>query len=93
VLLGRPCYVGFISDIANRAKAKPVLVSFGDVDPLSIEAVDAYEHALTNASSNGTPIRALLLCHPHNPLGRCYSKDVVEAYLQLCGKYGIHFIW
>jgi aspartate/methionine/tyrosine aminotransferase len=37
-------------------------------------------------------VRALLLCHPHNPLGRCYSRATIIALMRLCQKYRIHLI-
>jgi aspartate/methionine/tyrosine aminotransferase len=96
ILLGRPTYVGFISDMVNRASVKPVLVEFEgrsrSIDPTSLEAVKCYEDALIQSTQNGTPVRALLLCHPHNPFGLCYEPHVLEAYLELCAKYKIHFI-
>lgn len=100
ILLGRPAYVGFISDLVNRARVKPVLVSFNrrshaseaSINPTSLEAVKCYEDALNDANLNGTPVRALLLCHPHNPFGTFYPPEAMEAYLRLCSKYDIHFI-
>ena len=67
-------------------------VSVGDHDVTGLEAVNAHEQALLEARTNGREVKALLLCNPHNPLGRCYSKEVLEAYLKLCRKYGIHLI-
>ncbi|RFU74715.1 1-aminocyclopropane-1-carboxylate synthase [Trichoderma arundinaceum] len=79
ILLGRPTYVGFISDLVNRAGVKPVLVGFEGqsrlIDPTSLEAVKYYEDALIQSTHNGTPVRALLLCHPHNPFGLCYEPQ------------------
>lgn len=92
VLLGRPLYVGFISDIVNRSQAKPVLVSFKGIDPLSLEAVEQYEVALKQSQEEGVTIRALILCHPHNPLGECYGPEVLMAYVKLCAKYKIHLV-
>ncbi|KAI9658481.1 MAG: hypothetical protein M1831_003919 [Alyxoria varia] len=92
ILIGRPLYVGFISDFVNRARVQPVTVDFGDTDPLSVEALDHYERALVKSASDGTPIRALMLANPHNPLGICYTQRAVEAYLEFCERHKIHFI-
>ncbi|RMZ80451.1 hypothetical protein DV737_g2978, partial [Chaetothyriales sp. CBS 132003] len=91
LLVGRPLYTGFFPDIEARAKLKPVLVSFGDVDPLSAAAVSCYESHLSSPSPD-TPIRAILLANPHNPLGRPYPRDFLEAMLRLCAKYNVHLI-
>ena len=34
-------------------------------------------------------IRMFLLCNPHNPVGRCWSRDELEKLLDLCGRYGL----
>lgn len=92
LLLGRPLYVGFISDFENRSRVKPTLVTFGETDPLSLQAVECYERAIKESRDRGVPIRALVLCHPHNPLGVCYDPEVLTAYLRLCAKYNIHLV-
>ncbi|KAL9067827.1 MAG: hypothetical protein Q9161_006645 [Pseudevernia consocians] len=92
ILIGRPFYVGFVSDFMNRAKVDLVAVAFGEVDPMSLAAVADYERAIEEAIRRGTKVRALVLCSPHNPLARCYTPEVLEAYLRLCSRYGIHMI-
>jgi 1-aminocyclopropane-1-carboxylate synthase len=73
-LLGRPHYTSFIPDIASRPEVELVTVSFGEVDPVSLEGVRNYEAALLEAKERGVAVRALMLCNPHNPLGRCYQR-------------------
>ncbi|CAJ0554417.1 Ff.00g129300.m01.CDS01 [Fusarium sp. VM40] len=92
VLLARPHYGNFPIDLGFRAQAKVVGVSFGDVDPLTLETVDVYEKALLDAQSQGIRVRALLLCNPHNPLGRCYTREVLEAYMRFCQEHNLHLI-
>lgn len=58
----------------------------------SASGVDKYEEALIAAERDGTRIRAILLCHPHNPLGQCYPRESLIKFMQLCSKYGIHLI-
>lgn len=92
VLLGRPYYRAFLPDIELRTGAKVVSVSFGKTDPCGIECVGKYEEAILQAKEEGIKIRALMLCHPHNPLGRCYSRPTMIALMKLCQKYGVHFV-
>ena len=92
ILVGRPLYVGFFPDIENHAKTKAVLVSFGDIDPLSPESASCYEEALLESNARGTTIRALLISNPHNPLGRPYPSETLEAYLKVCAKHNIHLL-
>lgn len=91
-LLGRPFYGTFVPDLSLRSGATVVPVSFGHVDPLSLDAVDIYENALIAARRKGTRIAGLILCNPHNPLGRCYPEDVILRLMRLCEKYDLHLI-
>ena len=68
------------------------MVSKGDINPTSMEAVKQYEAAFLEANKNGTRVRAILLSSPHNPLGRPYDVAALEGYLTLCSKYNIHLI-
>lgn len=92
ILLGRPYYRAFLPDISMRTGVNVVPLSFGKTDSCGIDCVAAYEEALLRSNAQGVPIRALMLCHPHNPLGRCYSRDTLIALLRLCSKYQIHLI-
>ena len=34
----------------------------------------------------------MILCNPHNPLGKCYQEEAIIAYMKLCQQYSIHLI-
>jgi aspartate/methionine/tyrosine aminotransferase len=89
-LLGRP-YYGHIT-LHLRPRVQTVPVTFGQVDPMGLEAVDCYEQALLGARAQGIVVRGLFLCSPHNPLGRCYPRHVLEALVALCDKYQMHVL-
>lgn len=89
-LLGRPFY-GAVN-LMQRANVRTWPVTFGQVDPFCLAAVRSYEIAIHSARQQGVDIRGLLLCSPHNPLGQCYPRHVLMAYLTLCSKYEIHLI-
>ena len=65
------------------------------VDVLDLEKslgptlIDALEDAYENSQCR---IRALLLCNPHNPLGRCYSREMLESCARFCQRRNIHLI-
>jgi 1-aminocyclopropane-1-carboxylate synthase len=67
-------------------------VSFKGKDQFSTDGVSCYELAIKEALESGTRVRAILLCNPHNPLGRCYSVEALTEYMKLCEKYSIHLI-
>ncbi|KAI1260747.1 1-aminocyclopropane-1-carboxylate synthase C [Xylariaceae sp. FL1019] len=93
VLLARPYYGSIPGEIYHRARVQTIGVSFGkDIDPFSVESCAAYEDALLEARANGIAVRAMILCNPHNPLGRRYSRPTLERYLQFCQKYQIHLL-
>ncbi|OGE57969.1 hypothetical protein PENARI_c001G02058 [Penicillium arizonense] len=93
ILLGKPYYGTFIPDMSLRPGATVISVNFGDCDPFSIEAVDRYEEALLAfQQTTNRKVKALMLCHPHNPLGRCYPRDVIIKMMHLCQKYNLHLI-
>jgi aspartate/methionine/tyrosine aminotransferase len=92
ILLGQPHYGSFPYDLGDRAGVEVVGVKFGNVDPFSLEAVVRYEDALLQSEKSGTKVKALILCSPHNPLGRCYPRETLVAFMRLCQKHRIHLI-
>ena len=62
---------------------------------------DALERAmvLTSAGSDGAehgdradnaPVRLLLLCHPHNPIGRLFSRDELMRLAAFCDRHDLY---
>ncbi|BCS27698.1 uncharacterized protein APUU_60746S [Aspergillus puulaauensis] len=80
VLLARPHYGNFPIDLGYRVGAKIIGVSFGETDPFVPETVGIDEKALADAQRPGIRVKAFLLCNPQNPLGRSYTREVLEAY-------------
>ena len=37
-------------------------------------------------------VKGFIYCNPNNPLGEVYNLDLTKQLLQVCAKYGIHFI-
>ncbi|KAF2677054.1 ACC synthase [Lentithecium fluviatile CBS 122367] len=92
ILLGRPYYRAFLPDIGLRMGVEVVTVAFGDMDPCGPDCVGKYEEALIRSNEAGIKVKALMLCHPHNPLGRCYSRETIIGLMKLCQTYRIHLI-
>ncbi|KAE8167720.1 pyridoxal phosphate-dependent transferase [Aspergillus tamarii] len=92
ILLGRPYYKSFIADISLRPEVEVVTVSFGKLDPLGPDCVKSYEEAVMSARKRGVVVRGLILCNPHNPLGRCYPEETIKELMRLCQCYRMHFI-
>jgi aspartate/methionine/tyrosine aminotransferase len=92
ILLGRPYYGAFPGDATLRTGTRLAFVEFGEGDPLGVDCVKRYEDRLLEAQARGEKVTGLLLCHPHNPLGRCYSREVLIDLLKFCNKYKLHLI-
>ncbi|KAF2724791.1 PLP-dependent transferase [Polychaeton citri CBS 116435] len=93
ILMNRPIYQAFPADFSIRADVQCVFASFKDVDQFSKEGcVAGYEKALQQAEANGTKIRALMLCNPHNPLGKCYTKEAIIELMKFCSKHKLHML-
>ncbi|RYN43624.1 hypothetical protein AA0114_g10177 [Alternaria tenuissima] len=89
-LLGRPYYGE--ATLGLRPHVRTVAVTFGTTDPFSLAAIGCYEKALMRAQACGIVVRGLLLCSPHNPLDRCYPREVLCALAALCAKHSLHLV-
>ncbi|KAL4755788.1 pyridoxal phosphate-dependent transferase [Aspergillus foveolatus] len=92
VLVGRPYWTTFRSILGNRAGVNILEVTMDQVDPMGTDAIARFEEVAEQATREGKKVKAILLCSPNNPLGRCYPKEVLKSYMQLCQKLGIHLI-
>ncbi|KAJ9650154.1 hypothetical protein H2198_010531 [Neophaeococcomyces mojaviensis] len=91
-LLGQPHYGSFLHDICLRTGLEVVKVAFDDTDPLSTEAVSAYEAAINHCHAKNQRVAGIMLCNPHNPLGRCYSRAFIIKLMRLCQQHKIHLV-
>ncbi len=53
--------------------------------------LDRLESVLRGAQG-GPPVRALLLCHPHNPTGTVFDDGALGDLAALCSRYGVTVI-
>ena len=67
----------------------PVIVEDFEASLTESLLLPALENAYAKAACS---IKALVLTNPHNPLGRCYSKTVLEECLKFCTKHQLHLI-
>ncbi|KAF2235968.1 PLP-dependent transferase [Viridothelium virens] len=88
VLLPAPYWNGYDTVCRLRASNVPILVPISD---LSDEA--SFLSALqTTYEESNRPIKILMLANPHNPLGRCFSREALETCLRFCQEKDIHFV-
>ena len=91
-LIGRPFYGGMPTDVERRTGVTLRPVSFGAVDPTSVAAVQIYEEELLHLQEQGKRVAGLIIVNPHNPLGRCYSRAALEAFMRLCQRHSAHLV-
>mmetsp|Transcript_12748 Transcript_12748/g.46629 ORF Transcript_12748/g.46629 Transcript_12748/m.46629 type:complete len:419 (-) Transcript_12748:606-1862(-) len=94
VLVPAPFYNGFTMDLCLRAGARivPVYRCFDDRVNVAETLRESYENASQESDSTHSPVRALLLCNPDNPTGRCLTKAQLRECLNFCVSNAVHLI-
>ena len=54
--------------------------------------IEMFESALKTTQAKGLVVKAVLICNPCNPLGRCYSRVSLEQIVGFCGRNNLHLI-
>ena len=80
VLTAVPIYPPFLSAPENAAR-RTVRVGMHESDGNWCWDMAALERAITPAC------RLLLLCNPHNPVGRVFSRDELQAIAGVCARH------
>ena len=77
VLAQPPVYFHFLRDPLHHGRIlqDPPLVKIGDSYEIDF---DRFERAITGDS------KILILCNPHNPVGRVYTKAELESVAEIC---------
>ena len=86
VLLHSPTYVGFTGTLTNAGYHIVHSPLFRDENGVwRMDYADMEAHFQSG-------IRTLVFCSPHNPTGRVWERQEVEAVAALCQKYGVTII-
>lgn len=72
---------GFDNDLKARSLVRPIPVYYdAHQDPTSPEVLQAFEAKLDKMKESGAqPVRAVILCNPHNPLGT-YRLGILTSH-------------
>lgn len=73
ILVSLPHYNGFVSSFGCRNGVHAVGVQLAEGKEAGPCALEAYERKLVESEKAGVPIKAIMLCNPHNPLGELLS--------------------
>lgn len=89
ILIAAPYWPGLDLSISVHNDAVPVIVQIPFDDFFGIRSIHHYEAALATAA---IPVKGLIICNPHNPLGRNYPQETLQATLDFCAETNIHLI-
>jgi aspartate/methionine/tyrosine aminotransferase len=81
---------GYNTFLSSHSGVTPIGVEVADFeDSLGLALLDALQNAIQASQRR---VRALVLSNPQNPLGRCYSAEVLKRCIQFCQENDIHLI-
>ncbi|KAI0023443.1 putative aminotransferase class I and II family protein [Xylariomycetidae sp. FL0641] len=95
-----PFWSGITQGVGERARGVMVpatyqsVEGYKDLDDLFDPEINrkALENALKQATKDNVKVRGVMLCSPHNPLGRCYPVETLEEIAGFCGQHDLHLI-
>lgn len=82
ILVQPPVYHHFLKDVVHHGRRlnDPPLVKKGDTYEVDF---DAFEKAITERT------RLFVLCNPHNPVGRVYTRKELEQMAEICLRHDV----
>ncbi|KAF7931288.1 hypothetical protein BELL_0387g00140 [Botrytis elliptica] len=89
VMISTPYWSGLDLAISVHKDAVVLPVHIPLEKLFTVESIEFYEQAMDESL---VPVKAMLICNPHNPLGCCYPKEVLQALLAMCDRRGLHYI-
>lgn len=98
-LAAAPYYNGFDADLMTRAEVKciPVFASVGDgterANFTGAGALRGFDEALAEHNAAGSTVRAILVCNPHNPVGKCYNREALLEYGRFAQTHDLHLVF
>lgn len=82
-LVGKPFFRAFVPTTGLRVATNLISVSCDGLDPFGIDVVQNYDREIVRAHGRGQKMAGIILCNPHNPLGRCYTRDAIIGLMRL----------
>lgn len=92
IMLAAPYYAGFDQCLIIQNGVTPVGVDVPPSDMCTLAELTYLEEGLRESRAKGITIKGVILCNPQNPLGRCYTREVIIAYCRFCEKHDLHLI-
>lgn len=94
-LAAAPYYNGFDADLAIRSGVKcvPVYSPYGDGTEDASFTGETCLRGFEDAIREHENARAILVCNPHNPAGRCYDREALLAYGRFAQRHDLHLVF
>ncbi|KAF2963107.1 hypothetical protein GQX73_g10470 [Xylaria multiplex] len=100
IIIPAPFWSGISQSAGERARAVLIPATYQSVegyqglDDLFNPEINkkALENALKQANKDNVKVRGVMLCNPHNPLGRCYPVETLKEFARFCGQHDLHLI-
>lgn len=89
VLIASPYWAGLDISISIHGHARIVPVDVPLSEFFGSKSYTYYESAIRDCPF---PIKAVLMCNPHNPLGQCYPREAMMAMFDFCRRHNLHYI-
>ena len=83
VLILNPSYSGFFSVVNNNNRKLVTSEMIYRNDDFVIDYQDLENKIVDN------DVKAAIFCNPHNPTGKLWSKQEIEAFYQVCRKHNV----
>ncbi|MCY1714729.1 pyridoxal phosphate-dependent aminotransferase [Caproiciproducens galactitolivorans] len=82
-LILTPCYYPFMDAVRDTGR-KLVCCDLVNTDGYYTIDFEKFEEAI-----RANAVKMFLLCSPHNPVGRVWTKEELRNLLEICKKYGV----
>jgi len=86
ILLLTPIYYPFFRIVTGTGR-RPVYCPLWETDGVYTVDMDRLEQTIRSEQ-----VRFFLLCNPHNPVGRVWTRAELSAMLSCCRRYGVQVI-
>lgn len=96
VLIAAPYYNGFDADLSCRSAVKGIPVYSNTDDGTrshNFEGKTALRGFEETLQKQEKPIKAVIVCNPNNPVGRCYNRAALVEYGKFAEKHDLHLVF
>lgn len=101
MLVAAPYYNGYDADLSCRGEVQCIPV-FSDSDdgsgPSNFEGRSALRRFAAakeawEKENKGNGVKGVIVCNPHNPVGRCYDREALLEYGRFAEQHNVHLVF